>query len=63
MKTPSNFENRAAAYGHIEELEIDPMTTRACTLEWDISVIARMPQKGITLKMKVGFTLGQQLAV
>jgi hypothetical protein len=30
---------------------------------WDITVTARMPQKGITMKMKVGVILGQQLAV
>jgi hypothetical protein len=36
---------------------------RACTLGWDISVIARMPQKRITMKMKVGVIPGQQLAI
>ncbi len=55
---PSYFENRAAAYGCLEELEIDPMTVRACTPVWDTSVIARMPQKGITMKMKAGVILG-----
>jgi hypothetical protein len=58
MKMPSYFENRAAAYGCLEELEIDPMTVRACTPVWDTSVIARMPQKGITMKMKAGVILG-----
>ncbi len=60
---PSYIENRTAAYGHLEELKIDPITMRACTPEWDISVIARMPQKGIVIKMKAGVILGQQLAI
>ncbi len=51
------------AYGCLEELKIDQMTARACTPGWDISVIARMPKKGITMKMKVGVILGQQLAI
>jgi hypothetical protein len=51
MKTLSYIKKRAAAYGgHLEELEIDPMTARAYTLGWDITVTARMPQKGITMK-------------
>jgi hypothetical protein len=40
---PSYIKNRAAAYGHLEELVVDPMTTRVCTLGWDITVTARMP--------------------
>ncbi len=39
------------------------MTARACTPGWDITVIARMPQKRITMKMKAGVIIGQQLAV
>jgi hypothetical protein len=60
---PSYIKNRAAAHSCIEELEIDPVTMMACTLGWDISVIARTPQKGITMKMKAGVTFGQQLVV
>jgi len=44
-------------------LEIDPRIARACTPGWDIIVIAQIPQKGITMKMKVGVILGQQLAI
>jgi hypothetical protein len=33
MKMPSSIKNsRAAAYSCLEELEIDPMTARACVL-------------------------------
>ncbi len=39
------------------------MAAKVCTLGRDISVIAKTPQKGITMKLKVGVTLGQQLAV
>ncbi len=60
---PSYIQDRAAVYGHLEELQIDPRSTRACTPGWDINVYACMPQKGITMKMKVGVILGQQLAV
>ncbi len=60
---PSYTQDRAVAYGCLEELIDDPMTTRACSLEWDITVTGRMPQKGITMKMKAGVILGQQLAV
>jgi hypothetical protein len=63
MKMPTYIQDRASAYGCLEELEIDPMTAWACTLERDISVIATMPQKGITIEMKAGVILGQQLAV
>ncbi len=47
----------------LEELKVDPVANRVCTLGWDISVIAKTSQKGITLKMKGGVILGQQLAV
>ncbi len=57
------IQDRAVAYGCLEELDIDPMTVRACTPTWNISVIARMPQKEITMKMKVGGILRKQLAV
>jgi hypothetical protein len=60
---PSSIKNRAAAYGCLEELKIDPMTARACTPGWDIYVIARMPQRGFTMKMKAGVILGQQLTI
>jgi hypothetical protein len=60
---PSYIENRAAAYGCLEELVVDPMTVMVCTPGWNISVPARMPQKGITMKMKAGAILEQQLAV
>ena len=63
MKMPTYIEDRAAAYGCLEELKIDPRTARACTSGWDITVIARMPQKGIAMKMKPEFILGQQLVV
>jgi hypothetical protein len=63
MKMPTYIEDRAAAYGCLEELKIDTRTARACTLGWDIIVIAWMPQKGITMKMKAGVILGQQLAI
>ncbi len=59
MKMPSYIQVRATAYGCLKELKNDPMTTRACTPGWDITVTARMPQKGITMKMKGGVILGQ----
>ncbi len=55
--------DRAADFDCLEELIIDPMNARACTPGWNITVEARMPHTGITLKMKVGVILGQQLAV
>jgi hypothetical protein len=39
------------------------MTARACALGWDITVKARMPQTGNTMKIKLEVILGQQLAV
>ncbi len=63
MKMLSYIKDRAAAYGCLEELQVDPRTARACTLGWDIYVYAWMPQKGITMKMKAGVILGQQLAI
>jgi hypothetical protein len=63
MKMLSYLESRAKMYGRLEELEIDPKTARACALVWDITVEARMPQTGITMKMKPEVILGQQLAV
>ncbi len=38
------------------------MAVRVYTPGWDITVIAKMPQKGITMKMNVGVILWQQLA-
>ncbi len=52
----SYLKNRMMAYGHLAELDVDLMAMRACTLGWDITVIANMPQKGITMKMQE-FTL------
>ncbi len=63
MKMPSYPESRAEVYGCLEEVKINPRTTRACTLGWDITVKARMTQTGITMKMKPGDILGQQLAI
>jgi hypothetical protein len=63
MKMPSYLESRAEAYGCLEELQIDTRDTRACNPGWNITVIASMPQKGITMKMKPEVNLGQQLAV
>ncbi len=48
----SYLENLAVAYGYLIELDVGPMATRACTLGWDSTVIAKMPQKGITVNMK-----------
>jgi hypothetical protein len=59
---PSYFENKAEAYGCPEELKIDPRAARACTPGWHITVIA-MPQKRITMKIKLEVILGQQLAI
>jgi hypothetical protein len=39
------------------------VTVRAYTPGWDISVIARMTQTGITMKMKAGVILEQQPAI
>jgi hypothetical protein len=63
MKMPTYIEDRAAAQSCLDELKIDQRTARACTPGWDVTVIARMPQKRITIKMKVGVIFGQQLAV
>jgi hypothetical protein len=63
MKMLSYIQNRALVYGCPEELQIDPRTLRACSMGWDIYVYAWMPQKGITMRMRAGVILGQQLAV
>ncbi len=60
---PSYIMNQAAVCGCLEELKVDLMVTRVCTPGWDITVIAKIPQKRITMKMKVGVILGQQLAI
>jgi hypothetical protein len=69
MKYPREDKNmvsylldRAADFGRLEELIIDPMNARACFPGWNITVEARMPHTGITLKMKPGVVLGEQLA-
>jgi hypothetical protein len=63
MKMPCYLESKAEVYGCLEELQIDPRDTRACTPGWNITVIASMPQKGITMKINAEVILGQQLAV
>ncbi len=63
MKMLSYLENRANAYGCLEELEIDPRAMRACTPGWRITVIASVLQRGISLKIKLEVILGQQLAI
>ncbi len=55
---PTYIKNRAEAYGCLEELNVDLRTARACTPGWDITVIARMFQKGITMEMKAEVILG-----
>jgi hypothetical protein len=47
----------------VEELKIDSKTARACTPSWAITVEARMPHTGITMKMKPEVILGQLLAI
>jgi hypothetical protein len=59
---PSYLESRAEAYGCLEELQIDSKKARACTLGWSFTVIASMPVKEITMKIKPEVILGQQLA-
>jgi hypothetical protein len=64
MKMPSYLEHQAEAYRHLEELKIYPKKARVCTPDWSfITVIASMPQKEITMKIKPEVTLRQQLAV
>jgi hypothetical protein len=60
---PSYLKSRAKAYGRLEELEVVPETTRACTLGWSITVEAVMPSTGITMKMKLEVVIGRQLAI
>jgi hypothetical protein len=62
MKMPSYLENQAEVYRRLEELEIDSKKARVCTLGWSFTVIASMPAKGITMKIKLEVILGQQLA-
>jgi hypothetical protein len=63
LKMLSYLKNWTAAYGHLVELNVDLMAARVYTLAWDITVIAKMPQKGITMKMKAGVNLGRQVDV
>ncbi len=63
MKIPSYLIDRAADYGCLQELIIDHTNIRACTPGWNINVTARMPHTGITMRMKPGVFLGQQLAI
>jgi hypothetical protein len=63
MKMPSYLESRAKAYGHLEELEVDPLTMMACTPGWSTTVEAVIPSAGITMKMKLEVVIGCQLAV
>ena len=62
-KMVSYLLDRAAYFGCLEELIINPTNAKACSPGWNITVEARMPHTGITLKMKPGIILGQQLAV
>jgi hypothetical protein len=63
MKMLSYIQNRAVVYGCLEELQIDPKTARAFTPGLDIYVYARMPQNGITMRMRAGVILGQKMAL
>ncbi len=63
MKMLPYLIDRAADYGRFDELIIDPMHARACSPDWNITDKARMPHTGITMKMKSGIILGQQLAI
>jgi hypothetical protein len=63
MKMPSYLENRAEGHGCLVELEVDPRVARAYIPGWNITIIASMPQKGITMKIKPEVILKQQLAV
>jgi hypothetical protein len=62
MKMPSYLENQAEAYGCLEELKVVSKEARACTPGWSFTVIASMPAKGITMKIKLEVILRQQLA-
>jgi hypothetical protein len=62
MKMPSYLENQAEAYVYLEELKVDSKKARACTPGWSFTVIASMPAKGFTMKIKPEVILGQQLA-
>jgi hypothetical protein len=59
MKMPSYLESQAEAYERLEKLEIDSKKARACTPGWSFTVIASMPAKGITMKIKPEVILGQ----
>jgi hypothetical protein len=61
VKTPSYLENQVEAYGCLEELKIDSKKARVCTPGWSFTVIASMPEKGITMKIKPEVILRQQL--
>ncbi len=63
MKIPSYLIDKAADYGRLEEFINDPANARACTPGWNITAKARMPHTGITLKMKPGVIVGQQMAI
>jgi hypothetical protein len=58
MKMPSYLENWTVAYGRLVELDVDSMAATPCTPGWGITVIAKMPQKGIIMKMKLGVNFG-----
>ncbi len=55
--------DRAADYGHLSELIIDPRNMRACTPGRNITAEARMPHIGIIMRMTPGVILRQQLAI
>jgi hypothetical protein len=63
MKMPSYLKSRAEVIGCLEELEVVPETTRACTLGWSITVEAVLPSAGITMMMKLEVVIRWQLAV
>jgi hypothetical protein len=51
MKMASYLEIQAEVYRCIEELKIDSKKARVCSLGWSFTVIASMPEKGITMKI------------
>jgi hypothetical protein len=63
MIMPSYLENQAEAYRCLEELQIDLKKARVCTPGWSFTVIASMPAKGNTMRIKLEAILRQQLAV
>jgi hypothetical protein len=50
-------------YGFLVEFNVEPATAKIGCLGWDITVAARMLQKGFTMQMKPSIIFGQQLAI